>query len=80
MKGIPTLLAENVAELPRPAAVEAEDVVIPYHTPAAVPHAVDIKPVRTRERFTYGIHTRWEEGVLQKQRGKERELNGLYIS
>ena len=38
---IDTLAGNEVCDLPCPAAVEAKDVVVPNHAPAAVSHAVD---------------------------------------
>ena len=48
MQRVPTLLAENVAELPRPAAVEAEDVIVPDDTSGALrlPSDVDLEVVQ----------------------------------
>ena len=45
MQGIPTLLSEDVAELPRPAAVEAEDVIVPDDALVALrlPRDVDLE-------------------------------------
>ena len=56
-----TLACNEVCELPCPATVEAEDVVVPHHTPAAIPHAVDAQHfyvISTRGRFTYDFYTR----------------------
>ena len=52
-----TLGSDEVCNLPCPATVEAKDVVVPYHAPAAIPHAVDAQPVRARGRFTYIVNT-----------------------
>ena len=38
-----TLGGYEVSDLPGPAPVEAEDVVVPHDAPAAVAHAVDVQ-------------------------------------
>ena len=75
-----TLAGDEVCDLPCPATVEAKDVVVPYHAPAAVPHAVDVQHVcvHTSGRFTYDVRTRWRESFKSKgmisKRGSKKFL------
>ena len=69
-----TLGRDEVCELPCPATIEAEYVVVPHHTTAAIPHMVDAQHfsiIRTRGRFTYDFYTRrWGEVVFLRKKGR----------